>query len=179
MNGPSPTLKHPIEEFPQIVFLKNVITNPFIEVGDYTYFDDPNGAELFEQRNVLYHFAFMGDYLRIGRFCSIAQNVRFIMNGGNHSLAGFTNYPFYIFGNGWQAHLPPDESETSKGDTIIGNDVWIGFGATILPGVHIGDGAVIGALAVVANKLNPIQLWQETPPAPYENDSTKKQLIPF
>ena len=85
--------------FPQICFIKNTISNPNIVVGDYTYCDDPEDSENFE-RNVLYHFPLIGDQLIIGRFCAIAREAKFIMNGANHKIDGFSTYPFYIFGNG-------------------------------------------------------------------------------
>ncbi|MHB1096000.1 MAG: CatB-related O-acetyltransferase [Gemmatimonadaceae bacterium] len=150
--GPSPSTRHPITGAERVAFLKNFITRPTIEVGDYTYYDDPAGAERFEE-NVLYHFDFIGDRLVIGKFCSIAAGVRFLMNGGNHHVATMSSYPFSIFGNGWEAAAP--ELWPYKGDTCVGNDVWIGYGATILPGVTIGDGAVIGSLSVVTGDVPP------------------------
>lgn len=150
--GPSPSTRHPITGAERVAFLKNFITRPNIEVGDFTYYDDPAGAERFEE-NVLYHFDFIGDRLIIGKFCSIAAGARFLMNGGNHHVATMSSYPFSIFGNGWEAAAP--ESWPYKGDTRVGNDVWIGYGATILPGVTIGDGAVIGSLSVVASDVPP------------------------
>jgi virginiamycin A acetyltransferase len=150
--GPSPSTRHPITGAERVAFLKNFITRPNIEVGDYTYYDDPAGAERFEE-NVLYHFDFIGDRLVIGKFCSIAAGVRFLMNGGNHQVATMSSYPFSIFGNGWEAAAP--ESWPYKGDTRVGNDVWIGYGATILPGVTVGDGAVIGSLSVVTGDVPP------------------------
>lgn len=150
--GPSPTTRHPIPGAERVAFLKNFITRANIEVGDYTYYDDPDGAERFEH-NVLYHFDFIGDRLIIGKFCSIAAGVRFLMNGGNHHVATLSSYPFSIFGQGWEGAAP--ESWPHKGDTRVGNDVWIGYGATILPGVTIGDGAVIGSLSVVTGDVPP------------------------
>ncbi len=96
MYGADPNVKHPMPEFPQICFIKNTVANPDIVIGDYTYYDDPEDSEDFE-RNVLYHFPFIGDRLIIGKFCAIATNVKFIMNGGNHKLEGVSTYPFYIF----------------------------------------------------------------------------------
>lgn len=151
-SGPAPTTRHPITGVERVTFLKNFITRPNIEVGDYTYYDDPNGAEQFEQ-NVLYHFEFNGDRLVIGKFCSIATGVRFLMNGGNHQVATMSSYPFSIFGSGWESAAPA--AWPNKGDTRVGNDVWIGFGATIMPGVTIGDGAVIGSLSVVTGDVPP------------------------
>lgn len=134
--------------FPQVCFIKNTVSNPNIIVGDYSYYDDPEDSENFE-RNVLYHFPFIGDKLIIGKFCAIARGARFIMNGANHKLSGISTYPFQIFGNGWEKVMPKSGDLPYKGDTVIGNDVWIGYEALIMPGVNIGNGAIIGARAVV------------------------------
>ncbi len=150
--GPSPQTRYPIPEQTRLVYLKTIIKNPNIIVGDYTYYDDFNNPENFE-RNVLYHFDFIGDQLIIGKFCAIASDVKFIMNGGNHRTDWLTNYPFPIFGNGWESVMP--DAWPFKGNTVIGNDVWIGYGATIMPGIKIGDGAIIGAQAVVTRDVPP------------------------
>lgn len=154
MNGPDPTTKHPMEGFPRVCFIKNTVSNPNIIIGDYTYYDDPDDAENFE-RNVLYHFPFVGDKLIIGKFCALAQGVRFIMNGANHKLSGFSTYPFHIFAGGWEVAEPKDEELPFKGDTVVGNDVWIGYESLIMPGVRIGDGAIIAARSVVAQDVPP------------------------
>ena len=107
MYGANPNNKEPMKGFPQVGYLKNFISNENIIVGDYTYYDDPQGVERFEQ-NVLYHFPFIGDKLIIGKFCAIAKDVKFIMNGANHSMDGFSTYPFYIFGNGWEKVMPQE-----------------------------------------------------------------------
>lgn len=152
MHGPDPSNKHPMAGFPQVCFIKNTVHNPNIIVGDYTYYDDPEDSENFE-RNVLYHYPFVGDRLIIGKFCAIARGARFIMNGANHMLSGISTYPFQIFGNGWEKlRLSPDDFPY-KGDTVIGHDVWIGYDALIMPGVKVGNGAVISARAVVAGDV--------------------------
>ncbi len=148
MQGPNPLDREPMKGFPQVGFLKNFITSENIVVGDYTYYDDPEGPERFE-RNVLYHFPFIGDKLVIGKFCAIATGVKFIMNGANHKLSGFSTYPFQIFGHGWERVMPTEGELPFKGDTEIGNDVWIGYEATIMPGVKIGDGAIVASKSVV------------------------------
>ncbi|WP_374213717.1 Vat family streptogramin A O-acetyltransferase [Pectobacterium polonicum] len=148
LNGPDPDNRYPMVGFPQVCFINNVVTNPNIEIGDYTYYDDPDGAENFEQ-NVLYHYPFLGDKLIIGKFCAIARGAKFIMNGANHRLSGLSTYPFQIFGDGWEKVTPKPEDLPYKGDTVIGNDVWIGYDALIMPGVHIGNGAIIASRAVV------------------------------
>lgn len=141
-----------MQGFPQVGYLKNFITSPNIEVGDYTYYDDPDGPEHFE-KNVLYHFDFIGDKLIIGKFCAIAKDVTFIMNGANHKSTGFSTYPFFIFGNGWEKSAPQPGDLPFKGNTEIGNDVWIGYNATIMPGVKIGSGAIIASKSVVTNDV--------------------------
>ncbi|MEM5547055.1 Vat family streptogramin A O-acetyltransferase [Pseudoalteromonas fuliginea] len=148
MNGPNPNNPSPMEGFPQVGFLKNYITSTNIEVGDYTYYDDPDGPENFE-KNVLYHFDFINDKLLIGKFCAIAKDVTFIMNGANHQTSGFSTYPFFIFGNGWEKFVPKSNDLPFKGNTEIGHDVWIGYNATIMPGVKIGSGAIIASKSVV------------------------------
>ncbi|WP_223619097.1 Vat family streptogramin A O-acetyltransferase [Lysobacter sp. ESA13C] len=148
MQGPSPEQTHPMDGFPQVCFIKNTIKNPNIVVGDYTYYDDPDDSENFE-RNVLYHFPFIGDKLIIGKFCAIARGVKFIMNGANHKLSGISTYPFQIFGNGWERVMPEAEELPYKGDTVVGHDVWIGFEALIMPGVRIGNGAIVSSRSVV------------------------------
>ena len=152
--GPNPNDKAPMKGFPQVGFLKNFITRENIIVGDYTYYDDPAGPERFES-NVLYHFDFIGDKLIIGKFCAIAKDVKFIMNGANHQVSGFSTYPFYIFGNGWEKVMPDPTDLPHKGDTCIGNDVWIGYNATIMPGVKIGHGAIVASQSVVTKDVPP------------------------
>ncbi|CAN7396790.1 Vat family streptogramin A O-acetyltransferase [Caballeronia sp. LjRoot29] len=152
MNGPDPNTKHPMEGFPQVCFIKNTVRNPNIVIGDYTYYDDPEDSENFE-RNVLYHFPFIGDKLVIGKFCAIAKGVQFIMNGANHKLSGVSTYPFQIFGNGWEKVMPAVTELPYKGDTVIGNDVWIGYDALIMPGVKIGNGAIVSSRSVIANDV--------------------------
>jgi virginiamycin A acetyltransferase len=152
MNGPEPTTKHPMAGFPQVCFIKNTVTNPNIQIGDYTYYDDPDDSENFE-RNVLYHYPFIGDKLIIGKFCALARGVKFIMNGANHKITGFSTYPFSIFGNGWEKVMPKPGDLPFKGDTIVGNDVWIGFDSLVMPGVRIGDGAIVAARSVVTQDV--------------------------
>lgn len=148
-NSPNPNTLYPIEGVTRTVYLKNIINNPQIIVGDYTYYDDPEDVHNFE-KNVLYLFEFMGDNLVIGKFCQIATGVRFIMNGSNHAMNGVSTYPFKAFGGQWgKASL----NVKSKGDTVIGNDVWIGNNATIMQGIKIGDGAIIGTNSLVTKDV--------------------------
>jgi virginiamycin A acetyltransferase len=155
MNGPSPHEAHPMAGFPQVGFLESLVKNPNVVVGEYTYYDDPEGPEHFEAKCVLYHFPFVGDKLVIGKFCALARGVKFIMNGANHKLSGFSTYPFNIFGNGWEAVTPRMKDLPYKGDTVIGNDVWLGYDALLMPGVKVGDGAIVAARAVVTGDVPP------------------------
>ncbi len=154
MNGPNPGIKHPIPLHRRVGFLRPLVDAPNIEIGDFTYYDDPDGPELFVQKCVLHHYDFIGDRLVIGRFCALAEGMRFIMNGANHAMSGFSTYPFNIFGHGWEAGF---EEETwrreVRGDTVVGSDVWIGMEAVIMPGIRIGHGAVIGAKSVVTHDV--------------------------
>jgi len=149
---PNPNTLYPITGADRTCFLKNIITNPQIIVGDYTYYDDLEDVKNFE-KNVLYLFDFMKDRLIIGKFCQIATGVRFIMNGANHAMDGVSTYPFKVFGKSWKN--APMNVRASKGDTVIGNDVWIGTAAKIMPGVRIGDGAIIGSHALVTKDVPP------------------------
>lgn len=149
------TQKYPIANVERLGFLKNFIKNPNIIVGNYTYYDDPDGLDGFENKNVLYHFDFIGDKLTIGKFCQIATGVKFIMNGANHGQQGFTTYPFKIFGNEF-ADLPL--LSDNKGDTVIGNDVWIGNDVTFMPGINVGDGAIIASKSVVTKDVEPYSI---------------------
>jgi len=155
--GPDPHDPFPIPEHPRLAYLKNHVTRPNIVVGDYTYYDDPAGVANFEA-NVLYHFDFIGDRLIIGKFCAVATGAKFIMNGGNHAIAGFSSYPFSIFGRGWEADLPPDFAFPSRGDTVVGNDVWLGYDCLVMPGVRIGDGAIVASRAVVTRDVPPYHI---------------------
>ena len=140
-------------------FLKNVITAPNIQVGDYTYYDDPVDPTGFERNNVLFNWPEFGDRLIIGKFCAIASGVRFIMGSANHRISSISTYPFHVFGGAWEEHTPPHLSQLPfKGDTVVGHDVWIGRESVILPGVHIGDGAIVAAYSVVARDVPPYTL---------------------
>ena len=142
------------DEGQNTVFLKPLVTSPKIEIGEYTYYNDAENATHFETRNVLYTAG--PERLIIGRFCAIATGARFLMSAANHPMLGSTAFPFFIFGGDWlerSADLLP--RIPSRGDTVIGNDVWIGRDAMVMPGVTVGDGAIIGARAVVAADVPP------------------------
>ena len=152
--GPDPNAVHPNVAVPSVCFIKNVVTRKNISIGDYTYYDDPDGAEDFEA-HVTHHYEFLGDRLVIGKFCAIARGITFIMNGANHRMNSVTTYPFNIMGHGWEKCTPTLEDLPFKGDTVVGNDVWIGQDVTVMPGVHIGDGAIIAAESVVTRDIPP------------------------
>jgi virginiamycin A acetyltransferase len=164
MSIPNPNTTFPLPNYDKLCFLKNIIKNPNIIVGDYTYYDDFEDVSNFE-KNVKYHFDFIGDKLIIGKFCMIASGATFIMNGGNHLTEATSAYPFAIFGGAWQ-HAMDGKTYPSKGDTVIGNDVWIGHDATIMPGVHIGDGAIIATKAVVTKDVEPYSIVGGNPAKP-------------
>jgi virginiamycin A acetyltransferase len=164
MYGPSPFDPSPMKGHPRVCFLKAVVDRPNIEVGDYTYYDDPDEPHRFAEKCVLYHFDFIGDRLVIGRFTAIAAGVRFIMNGANHAMSGLSTYPFQIFGHGWEEGFDPaDLTAGFRGDTVVGNDVWIGMEAVIMPGARIGDGAIVGARAVVSGAVPPYAIVAGNP----------------
>lgn len=163
---PNPNTVFP-NEYHTSCFLKNVISAPNILVGDYTYYDDPVDPTAFERNNVLFNYPELGDRLIIGKFCSIASGVQFIMGSANHRLSSVTTYPFNVFGGLWEKNTPPHLSQLPfKGDTVIGNDVWIGRESTIMPGVHIGDGAIIAACSVVAKNIEPYTVAGGNPARP-------------
>jgi len=151
-HGPNPSSIFPNENLKQICFIKNVVKNPNIQIGEYTYYDDIDGAEKFEKR-VTHMYEFIGDKLIIGKFCAIARGIEFVMNGANHRMSSVTTYPFNIMGNGWEKATPTLNELPLKGDTVVGNDVWIGQNVTVMPGVKIGDGAIIAANSTVSKDV--------------------------
>lgn len=154
-------------EYKTICFLKNVITAPNIFVGDYTYYDDPVDPTAFERNNVLFNWPEFGDKLIIGKFCAIASGVKFIMGSANHRTSSVTTYPFNVFGGAWAQATPPHLSQLPfKGDTTIGSDVWIGRESIIMPGVSIGDGAIVAAYSVVTKNVEPYTVVGGNPARP-------------
>lgn len=154
-NLPDPDAVFPNPNIPSLCYIKNVVKNPNIIIGDFTYYDDKDGAEKFEE-HVTHFYPFIGDKLIIGKFCAIAKGIEFVMNGANHRMNCATTYPFYIMGGTWGSAIAPHTGELPlKGDTVVGNDVWIGQNVTVMPGVHIGDGAIIGTDSVVAKDIPP------------------------
>ena len=144
---PDPNDIYPIEGYKNEIYIKPTIKNPNIIVGEFSYIADAD----FES-HVTHHYDFLGDKLIIGKFCQIASGVEFMMNGANHQMNALTTYPFYTM-KGWTQTPPTKDALPFKGDTVIGNDVWIGSGAVVLPGVKIGDGAIVGAHAVLSSDV--------------------------
>lgn len=166
----------------QTVYLANVITDKSITVGDYTMYNDfVNDPRQFEKNNVLYHYPINHDKLVIGKFCSVACGAKFIFNSANHSLTSLSTYPFPIFFEEWGLDVADITSAwDNKGDIVIGNDVWIGYEAVILAGVTVGDGAVIGARAVVTKDVEPYTIVGGVPAKPIRkrfSDETVARLL--
>lgn len=156
---------HPLPAHERVVFLKPLVTSPKIVVGEYTYYDDPDGATGFEHRNVLYGYG--PERLIIGKYCAIAAGARFLMAGADHPTMGVSTFPFSIFGGEWtERTLDIVTAMPSRGDTVIGNDVWFGYQATVMPGAQIGDGAIIAAGAVVTADVPPYTIVGGNPAKP-------------
>ena len=152
----------------EIVYLKDIVTGPNIEIGDYTIYNDfVRDPRHFEKNNVLYHYPVNGDRLKIGKFCSIACGAKFLFTSGNHSMQSFSTYTFPIFYEEWGLDGKAIRSAwDNKGDIVLGNDVWIGYEAVILSGVTIGDGAIVGARAVVTKDVPPYTIVAGVPARP-------------
>ena len=146
---PNPDVIHPIAGYDKEIYVKPTIKNPNIIVGDFTYIADSD----FES-HVTHFYPWSRDNLIIGKFCQIAAGVEFVMNDANHKMNAVTTVPFYTL-EGWEMNIPDPSEMPFKGNTVIGNDVWIGQNAVILPGVHVGDGAIIGANSVVGSDVAP------------------------
>lgn len=141
----------------QTIYLRQAITDPAISVGEYTIYNDfiqdPAG---FEKNNVLYHYPIHREQLVIGKFCSIACGAKFLFNCANHALNSLSTYTFPLFYQEWGLDKENiTQAWNNKGDIVLGNDVWIGFEAVILAGVTIGNGAIVGARAVVTKDVPP------------------------
>ena len=161
-DAPDPARLHPVAGQERVVFLRALVKDPRIEVGEYTYYDDPDDPLGFERRAVLYGFG--PERLVIGRFCAVAAGVRFLMPGANHADLGPSTFPFGIFGEPWaQRTMDLVMGAPSRGDTIVGHDVWLGYQALILPGVRIGHGAVVAAASVVAADVAPYAIVAGNP----------------
>lgn len=152
---PDPNVIFP-NEYGTSCFIKNVVHAPNIEIGDYTYYDDDTDPTGFERNNVLFNYPEFGDRLVVGKFCAFAQGTTFIMGPANHRMGSATTYPFNVFGGAWHAATPDHMSQLPrKGDTVVGNDVWLGRGCVVMPGVKIGDGAIAAAYSVITHDVEP------------------------
>ena len=157
---PDPNVVHPVPGYDREIYVKPTLTNPNILVGDFTYIADTD----FES-HVTHLYPWNNDRLIIGKFCQIAAGVEFVMNGANHQMNAVSTFPFYTL-EGWNMAPPSPVDLPLKGDTVIGNDVWIGQNAVILPGIHIGDGAIIGASSVVGRDVEPYTIVVGNPARP-------------
>lgn len=152
---PSPDDPFP-NEYGTTCFLKNVVKAPNVFIGNYTYYDSDDAPEQFETRNILFNYPFFGDKLIIGKFCQIASGTQFLMGAANHRLGTASTYPFNVMGGIWrEISTPHIEELPHKGDTVVGNDVWLGRNCVIMPGVKIGDGAIVAAQSVVTRDIAP------------------------
>lgn len=157
-NLPDPNQIFP-NEYKTSCFVKNVVKAPNVQIGDYTYYDDSAAPTDFEKNNILFNYPEFGEKLIIGKFCQIASGTKFIMGPANHRLCSVTTYPFNVFGGAFTENTPDHVSQLPhKGDTVVGNDVWFGRESVIMPGVKIGDGAIIAAYSVVAKDVEPYTL---------------------
>ncbi|MCE4945621.1 CatB-related O-acetyltransferase [Streptomyces albulus] len=173
--SPDPTTVHPLPAHERVVFLKPLVISPNIDVGDYTYYDDPDGATDFERRNVLY--AYGPERLVIGKYCAIASGTTFLMAGAEHPAMGVSTYPFTMFGGRWaEQTLDIVTAMPSRGDTVVGNDVWFGYRATVMPGVRIGDGAIIAAGALVTADVPPYTIVGGNPARPIRQRFTDADI---
>ena len=166
----------------QTVYLRAVVHGHNISVGDYTIYNDfVRDPVEFERNNVLYHYPVNGDRLVIGKYCSIACGAKFLLNSANHTLRSLSTYPFPIFYEAWGTPVSEVSSAwDNRGDIVIGNDVWIGYEAVILSGVHIGDVAIIGARAVVTRDVEPYTIMGGVPARPirkrYDEETIQRLL---
>lgn len=142
-----------------VVHLNQVIDHPRMEIGDFSYFGHLQKLEDYAGYIAPFLFPISPEKVLIGKFCQFAHGLRIVTSSANHDMSGFSTYPF--------ANFMMDASTTMeevraffdvpdrKGDTVIGNDVWTGMEALIMPGVTIGNGAIIASRAVVTNDVPP------------------------
>jgi len=131
-------------------YSKDFFNNTAYVFGEYTY-GKPKILDWGE-----------GAHLTVGKFCSIAENVHIFL-GGNHRTDWITTYPFSALIDEFPEAKHIKGHPATKGDVTIGNDVWIGYGAVILSGITIGDGAVIGAFSVVTKNVYPYEIVAGNP----------------
>ena len=154
---PNPNKVFPVPGFKTVTYVKPTVKSSNVEVGDFTYFSD-----VFFERHITHKYEYYPDKLIIGKFCQIASGVNFVMSGANHQMNAVTTFPFYIM-EGWDQSVPPLSEMPLKGNTVVGNDVWIGQNVTIMPGVKIGDGAIIGMNSLVASDVPPYTIVAGNP----------------
>lgn len=130
----------------RIIYTKDLLGDRYL-VGDHTY-GKPRVVSWGE-----------GTSLRIGKYCSIGTNVTIFL-GSEHRTDWVSTYPFPFF---WKEAGSISGHPSTRGDVVIGNDVWIGFGSTILSGVTIGDGAAVGACSVVTRDVPPYAIAAGNP----------------
>ena len=167
MTIPDSTKLYPRSGDSRTIYLKNAVEGPYIEVGEFTIYNDfVHDPRDFQNNNVLYHYPVNGDRLTIGKFCSIACGARFLMNSANHAMGSLSTYVFPIFYEEWDHGMVVTEAWDNRGDILIGNDVWIGYEAVILSGVTIGDGAIVAARSVVTKDVPPYTIVGGVPAKP-------------
>ncbi|MEP3435890.1 MAG: CatB-related O-acetyltransferase [Hoeflea sp.] len=149
-------LRHPIilpdgSPHAGTVHLSQVIDHPNISVGAYSYYSGFDARTDYAAALAPYLYPGAPEHLVIGKFCQIAHGVRIITSSANHAMDGFSTYPFAVFNpeliGGYAATID------NRRDTEIGNDVWLGFESVVMPGVRIGNGAIIAARAVVTSDV--------------------------
>lgn len=153
------------------ITIKDHVKSKHIIAGDYSYYAGYYHDKSFDDC-VMYldegdnHFdAQEMDRLIIGKFCSIATGAKFMLGGTQgHNYNWIAAYTLDFLDDDYDGyiHVPP-KAHKLKGDTVIGNDVWIGTEAMIMPGVQIADGAVIGARALITKNVGPYEIWGGNP----------------
>lgn len=175
--------KHRFNHWSEIKYLKDIVNNPMIEVGEYSYYSGYYDNQDFEDGCVRYlwgdeksrklfnpieDYGWHLDKLIIGNYVCVASGVIILMGGNNnHHPEWITVYPFV------------EQIETSyepKGDTIIENNAWIGMNAMIMPGVTIGEGAIVAAGSVVAKNVPPYTIVGGNPAKEIKKRFTEKEI---
>ncbi|MEK3977455.1 CatB-related O-acetyltransferase [Psychrobacillus sp. FSL K6-2836] len=167
----------------EIKYLKDIVTNPMIEVGEYSYYSGYYDNQNFEDGCVRYlwgdeksrklfnpieDYGWHLDKLIIGNYVCIASGVIILMGGNNnHHPEWITVYPFVE---------QIESSYEPKGNTIIENDAWIGMNAMIMPGVTIGEGAIVAAGSVVAKDVPPYTIVGGNPAKEIKKRFTDKEI---
>ncbi len=159
------------KSYRESVIIKDHVKAKHIIVGDYSYYSGYYHGKPFEDCVMYLDTADDNksensiDRLIIGKFCSIATGVKFMMGGTQgHNYEWIASYPMDFLDEDFDGynHVEPKAYEL-KGDTVIGNDVWLGAEAMIMPGIKIADGAVVGARSLVAKNIGPYEIWGGNP----------------